>query len=119
MQNVTSDSSSEEIERALKSHLSDENSTVDGVICGSSTSCMACVAAIEDKGLVVGSDIDLFSKEAVYFLNRFRKGILTQFEDVSEAGTFLAEAAVRRVESPEEEPMQKMQKLDVASYNSR
>ncbi len=108
MENVTSDSASEEIIQALKSYLSAEDGHADGVICGSSTSCMASVAAVEDLGLVVGSDIDLFSKEAVPFLKRFRKGILTFYEDVSEAGAFLAKAAVRRVEQPDEQPMQKV-----------
>lgn len=108
MRHVTSDSASDEIAAALKSHLAVAEGHADGIICGSSTSCMACVSAIEDLGLTVGADIDLFSKEAVSFLNRFRKGILTQYEDVSEAGAFLAKAAVRRVERPEEDPMQKL-----------
>jgi len=108
MQDVTSDSGSDEIARAVLARFSGEKGPADGIICGSSSSCMACVSAIEDLGLVVGSDVDLFSKEAIRFLNRFRKGILTQFEDVSEAGAFLAKAAVRRVEQPDEEPMQKL-----------
>ena len=105
MEGTNSDSPSAEIEAAVARYLKD-TPDIGGVICGSTTSAMAAVSAIEDLGLTVGKDIDVFSKEAIPFLKRFRKPILTVHEDVGTAGSFLAKAVMQRIADPDKPPMQ-------------
>lgn len=81
----------------------------DAIISGSTTACLGIVAAIEDGGRVLGRDIDLFSKEGVPFLKRFRRDILSVHEDISTAGAFLARAAIQRVADPSRPPMQALE----------
>jgi LacI family transcriptional regulator len=105
MEGTNSDSPSAEIEAAVARYLSD-TPEICGVICASTTSAMAAVSAIEDMGLSVGKDVDVFSKEAIPFLKRFRKPILTVHEDVGTAGNFLAKAVMQRIADPTKPPMQ-------------
>ena len=93
----------------IHTHVADlfrSGSPIDGIIFGSANSCMAAVTGIEEAGLTVGRDIDLFSKEAIPFLQRFRPAILSQKEDAWSAGGFLAQAAIERIEQPDKPLMQ-------------
>lgn len=102
---ATSDSPAAQIETAMQNALH-VDPKIDGVIAASTTACMAVVAAIEDSGRQLGETIDVFSKEAIPFLNRFRRQILTVREDVTTAGAFLARAAIQRIDAPDKPPMQ-------------
>jgi LacI family transcriptional regulator len=102
---VTSDAGSQAIETAVRAALA-ADPAIDGLISASTTACMAVVAAAEDGGRVIGADLDLFSKEAIPFLKRFRRGILSVHEDVATAGAFLARAAMQRIAEPQLPPMQ-------------
>lgn len=106
---VTSDSPAQAVERALLARLSGANPP-DGLVCGSTNSAMAAVAAAEQAGLVLGRDIDIVAKEAVRFLRRFRREMLIVTEDVGQAGDFLARAVVAAIEKNTD---QKMQGLEV------
>jgi LacI family transcriptional regulator len=79
---------------------------IDGIISASTTACLGIVSAAEDLGREIGGDLDLFSKEALPFLRRFRRNILSVHEDVSTAGAFLAKAAMQRIADPSRAPMQ-------------
>jgi LacI family transcriptional regulator len=105
MTTATSDSGGAAIEAGVRRALTDEPG-YDGIISASTTACMAIVAAAEDLGRVIGDDLDLYSKEAIPFLHRFRKGILAVHEDVATAGAFLARAAMQRIADPSRPPMQ-------------
>lgn len=105
MEGTNSDSPLAEIEAVVARYLSD-TPEICGVICASTKSAMAAVSAIEDMGLSVGKDVDVFSKEAIPFLKRFRKPILTVHEDVGTAGNFLAKAVMKRIADPTIPPMQ-------------
>lgn len=105
---ATSDSPGAETEAAFAHHIAAHPDT-DAVICASTTAAMAVVAQAEDIGLVIGEDLDVFSKEAIAFLRRFRRAILTVNEDVSEAGSFLARAVMQRIADPTKPPMQGLQ----------
>ena len=61
---------------------------------------------MEAEGFDVATDIDVFSKEAMPFLQLFRKGIIVIPEDVKHAGEFLARAAIQAVREPNAPPMQ-------------
>jgi LacI family transcriptional regulator len=79
---------------------------IDGIICSSTSAVMAVVAALESAGRVLGQDIDVFGKEAIPFLNLFRPQIMALQENVSQAGEFLARAAIQAVREPDLPPMQ-------------
>lgn len=70
----------------------------DAIIAGSTNSAMAAVAAAERRGLVIGRDFDIATKEAITFLHRFRPAMLVVQEDVGRAGEFLARAVMAAIE---------------------
>jgi len=102
---ITSDSSSAEVMAAITEMLTADPG-IDAIICSSTASAMASVAALETCGRKVGEDIDVFAKEAIPFLRLFRPGILSVQENVKEAGEFLARAAIQAIRNPELPPMQ-------------
>jgi len=101
----TSDSASAEIEAAFARYMIN-HPKVDAVLCSSTNTAMAVVAIAEDMGRVIGTDIDVCAKEAIPFLRRFRRPILTVPEDVTTAGTFLARAVMQRIADASKAPMQ-------------
>lgn len=82
---------------------------VDGIVCASTASAMASVAALEGRGLALGREIDLVAKEAIPFLTLFRRGILAVREDVARAGEVLARAAIRAIREPGSPPLQDLE----------
>ncbi len=82
------------------------NPHIDGVICSSSSSCIATVCAIEALGRQVGVDCGVFSREALPILKKIRPTIRTSTEGVLEAGTFIAEAAMQLIQNPDQPPRQ-------------
>ena len=105
MPHLSSDSPVDEVEALLKDLLCRPDAP-DGIICGSTNSALAAVAALESCGRELGRDIDVFSKEAIVFLRRVRPRLLAIAEDVSAAGDFLARAAMALVRKPQAPPMQ-------------
>ncbi len=70
----------------------------DGLVLGSTTASMAAVAGAERAGKVLGQDFDAVGKEAIPFLNRFRREMIVLHEDVGKAGHFLAKAIMAAIE---------------------
>jgi len=114
---VTSDGQSESIARATADWIRRTPET-DGVVCASTTAAMAAVAGVESCGRTIARDVDLVAKESVDFLTIFRPGILAVTEDVGRAGDFLARAAIRAVEAPDEPPLQGLETPDQGSFRS-
>lgn len=83
--------------------------TIDGIILGSTNATMAAVAGMEAEGFDVGIDIDVVAKEAIPFLAYFRNRIIVLTEDISQAGAFLAKAAIQAIREPDLPPMQQLQ----------
>lgn len=111
---VTSDSPSADIRAFVAAEVSRDPS-IDGIICASATGTMATVAGMESEGFDVGTDIDVFSKEAIPFLNFFREKLIVVEEDISATGAFLAKAVIRAIREPDAPPMQHLEvpkKLD-------
>jgi LacI family transcriptional regulator len=94
---VTSDSGSVAIEAAM-THRFRQPNPPDGLLLGSTTAAMASVSAIERMGLRIGQNFDVVSKEAIPFLRRFRDQMIVAFEDVGQAGDFLARAALAAID---------------------
>ncbi|KJZ18942.1 LacI family transcriptional regulator [Loktanella sp. S4079] len=105
---VTSDSYISEIVTYVSDTLAKYND-IDGIITASTSSAMAAVAGLEQRGAKVGKDIDVYTKEAMPFLNLFRADILTTAEQVGAAGEFLAKAAIQAIRSPTAKPMQHLE----------
>ncbi|WP_341368457.1 LacI family transcriptional regulator [Yoonia sp. BS5-3] len=102
---VTSDSLSDDLVAFVRQTLQDDPS-IDAIVCASTSSAMAAVAALEQTGATVGQEIDVFAKEAIPFLKLFRADILTISEQVNTAGDFLAKAAIQAIREPSKPPMQ-------------
>ncbi|MEO0917939.1 MAG: substrate-binding domain-containing protein, partial [Pseudomonadota bacterium] len=105
LETVTSDHPSYEIEAAIQ-HTLTQSPKTDGIICASTNAAMAVVSGLEASGRVIGQDVDVIAKEAMPFLKRFRKEILTMHEDVANAGEFLCRAVMQAVDHPDRPPMQ-------------
>lgn len=105
LQDVTSDSPPRDIEASVRGAIA-ANPDIDALFCASTTSTMVAVDTAEAMGLAIGDTMDVFSKEAIPFLRRFRRGILTVHEDVSLTGASLAEAVIRAIETPKAPPLQ-------------
>lgn len=105
LEDISSDAPSGMVEPLIAAELA-AYPNIDAVFCGSPNSAMATCAAIEGAGRTIGADIDLYSKEAIPFLRLFRAGILATSENITEAGAFLARAAMARIANPASPPMQ-------------
>ncbi|MGH1329316.1 MAG: LacI family transcriptional regulator [Paracoccaceae bacterium] len=115
LEGVNSDNSAEDIEAAVIAYLV-ENPSIDVIICGSTTASLASATGAEALGRVIGQDIDIYSKEAIPLLRRFRKEFITVSEDVETAGRFLAKAALSQIEAPEAPPMQGLETPSFANW---
>lgn len=93
----TSDSPSGMIEEGVAQRYLAPNPP-DGFVLGSTTASMAAVAGAERMGMVLGQDFDAVGKEAIPFLNRFRRAMIVLHEDVGKAGHFLAKAIMAAIE---------------------
>lgn len=106
---ATSDDSADLVESAVLKHLKTHPET-DGILTSSTLTCMVAISVFESLGLTVGKEIDIFSKQTDGFLERFRPGILSVVEDVQVTGAFLARAAISRIDEPNAQPMQHLDK---------
>jgi LacI family transcriptional regulator len=96
---ITYDSGAITIEAAMQTRMAQPNPP-DGILCGSTTAVMAAVTGAELAGLTIGKDFDVFGKEAIPYLHRFRRQIMVLREDVDRAGTHLAQAIIQAIENP-------------------
>ncbi len=106
LEGVTSDSPGGQVQAAMAAAI---DRGADGFVCASTSSAMATVAALESRGLAVGREADVFSKEAIPFLGLFRPAIMTVQEDVGRAGQVLARAAIRAIREPDAPPLQDLE----------
>jgi LacI family transcriptional regulator len=96
-QNITSDSTAGAIETAVFDRVGQADRP-DILMSVSTTGAMAAVAGAEARGLKIGQDFDIISKEAIEFLHRFRKDIVLAHENVGQAGAFLAQATIAAIQ---------------------
>ncbi|CUH44924.1 LacI family transcriptional regulator [Ruegeria atlantica] len=107
-QNVDSDQSSDQIRHWI-THRLQNSPEVDAIVSSSSKTAIAAIVAIEQMGRKLGEDIDVYSKEVIPVLKMFRENIVAEFEDVSDAGRFLAKAVLQLLLEPEKKPMQHLE----------
>ena len=102
---IDSDDPTDEI-RDYIAQFAHGSKRIDGLVTASQNATMAAVAGLESEGILLGKQIDVFSKEIAPILHLFRPEIISTREDVVRAGMFLAKAALQSVEHPKERPMQ-------------
>ncbi|MFO7805293.1 MAG: LacI family transcriptional regulator [Paracoccaceae bacterium] len=108
IEGITSDSPGNMIVSQLHAFL-DTHPEIDGIVVGSTSAALAVVTALEERGMTVGQEVDIFTKEAVPFIRLFRPDILSLSEAVGEAGHFLAQAAIQAIKDPSAPPMQALE----------
>lgn len=102
---TTSESPLEKIEASLHEHFK-KNPKIDAVLCASTTAALGAIATIDKLGLEIGHDVDMCTREIIPLLGRFRRGVLTVDEDVTQAGEFMSKAILHAIEHPHEKPLQ-------------
>jgi len=107
-ENFNSDMSAEHVRRGVARTL-EQSPEIDAVICSSSKVAIATIVAIEEKGLEMGTDIDVYGKEVVPILKMFRKNIIVEREDMRAAGQYLAKAVVQRLRDEDLPPLQHLE----------
>lgn len=105
---VDSDKPADDIRHWVARRLK-QSPEIDAVICTSSKAAIATIVAIEDHGLGLGDEIDVYSKEVVPILKMFRKNVIVEQEDIGPAGRHLADAVVQRLRTPELPPLQHLE----------
>ena len=108
LKDATSHDTSENLLQALLTRL-DNDKSVDAIIAPSTATAVLSLAAIEQSGRTIGVDIDVFAKEASPYLKFIRGEILSVYQDLTEAGDFLAKAAIQAIEQPQAPLMQKLE----------
>ena len=106
--NVNSDMSADDIRHCVANRLK-LSPELDAVICSSSKVAIAAIVAIEERGLEMGTDIDVYGKEVAPILKMFRKNIIVEREDMRAAGQYLANAVVQRLSDPDLPPLQHLE----------
>lgn len=105
---VSSDCPAMEIRDHIVQTLKDDT-TIDGLFCGSAIASMAAVDAIGSAFPERGQEIDIFGKKSTPFDRLFSKGILSMPEDVRRAGVFLAKAVMQAINEPDLSPLQELE----------
>ncbi|MBO6719937.1 MAG: substrate-binding domain-containing protein [Rhizobiaceae bacterium] len=82
----------------------------DGIVCGSGTSALAVVNAIESCGLTLGREIDVATKQSTKLVQMFRPQLFVVNEDFRLAGRELARALLGSIAS---RPVRDLQSLSV------
>jgi len=81
----------------------------DGFIMPGETAAMAGLAAIEDAGLKLGSDIDVVAKQTSRVFDLHRPRVETIFEDIEEAGRIMAQALLGEIDGAQLKTRQVLQ----------
>ncbi len=93
---LTSDSARADVQDAIHTAVSTQPCP-DGVIVAAPNAALAVIGALEDAGLTIGRDIDIFAKETFPILDIVRRDLKIEHEDVRKAGAFLARAALDEI----------------------
>lgn len=108
---VTSDDEPEAIKARVAQFLVDRPE-INGIIAPSATTAIFTVLGAESVGRIIGPELGLVGKQAMDFLQHFRPNITVVHENVRDAGTFLAKAAIQAIEKPDLPPMNHLTKAD-------
>lgn len=86
---------------------------VDGVVCGGEVVAMAVMAAAHDRGLKLGEDLHLVTKQTSGLFDQVRPRIPTIYEDLSHAGRLMGELLLERI--AQKKPVSELQYLQTVT----
>jgi LacI family transcriptional regulator len=109
---ITIDSKSREIRDCFYQRLG-EIDPPDGIICGGEVVAMAVMAAAYDRGLVLGQDIHVVTKQTSGLFDQVRPRIDTIYEDLNEAGRLMGELLLDRIAN--NSPVTSLQRLQTVA----
>ncbi|MBC2835944.1 LacI family transcriptional regulator [Paragemmobacter straminiformis] len=80
-----------------------ERHGIDGLICPGEVSAMAVLAGLHDRGVRIGTDVDVIAKQTSETFGLYRPRIDTIYEDIRAAGEAMGHLLLRRIagEPPE------------------
>lgn len=109
---VTLDSKSDAIRDCFHECFA-RHDRVDGVVCGGEVVAMAVMAAAYDRGLTLGQDLHLITKQTSGLFDQVRPRIPTIYEDLSQAGRLMGQFLVQRI--AQEKPATELQHLQTVT----
>ena len=108
MQDVTIDSSAEQIRLATMERLSRPDSP-DGFICTGDSAALGVMAGITDLGLTIGRDVEIVAKQTSGIFSQVRPRVDTIHEDTALAGKQMGELLLRRIQGEDPATLQIIQ----------
>ena len=115
---ATLDSSGEEIEAAIRARFSQKDRP-NGLILPGETSALAALAALQDLGLRPGEDVHLVAKQTSGVFGFVRPCVPSLTEDLTAAGSAMAELLLQRIEGAAAEKLTYLQPVAEAPTHDR
>lgn len=111
-QTVTLDSKSDAIRAYFYDSFS-KTERVDGIVCGGEVVALAVMAAACDRGLQLGKDLHLVTKQTSGLFDQVRPRIPAIYEDLSEAGLLMGRLLLERI--AQKKPVSELQYLQTVT----
>lgn len=105
---VTLDSTPQDISAQIAARLASDNAP-DGLVCVGEVTALASLAALDQCGMTLGSEVDLVAKRASPVFSLLRPRVDAVFEDVEATGRSMAELLLRRLAGEPAESLQVLQ----------
>lgn len=106
---VTSDAPLDVLVATLRDALSREDAP-DAIVCGGVTAAVATLEAAAERGLRIGTDLDLVTKVSHAVVERLLQGAILVREDYGAAGESLSRLLMARIAAPEAPPAQTVER---------
>ena len=110
LEGVSLDSDAETISAQILQRFGEKNAP-DGLILPGDVSGLAALAAIQDRGLVPGRDVQLVVKQTSGVFDLVRPRVASLYEDLSAAGETLADLLLKRIEGAPATDLQYIQPI--------
>lgn len=94
--------------RETARRLVESGSDVDGIICGMETAAIALMAGLEDRGKIVGKDIDIIARSTSDILDYVTPNIDSLHEDLTKAGETLARFLIQKIQGVSASDLQQL-----------
>lgn len=101
--------------RSYANALAAQSDTPDGIICGSELQALGMMMGFQEKGFVIGKDVDIVNKKTSNILDLVHLPTLQFFEDLIRAGHDCAKFLLKRIEG--KTPVGELQRLDFTSFS--
>ncbi|MDF3412828.1 LacI family DNA-binding transcriptional regulator [Sulfitobacter sp. M57] len=110
LEGVSLDSDADTISAQIHQRFGEKNAP-DGLILPGDVSGLAALAAIQDRGLVAGQDVQVVVKQTSGVFDLVRPRVASLYEDLSAAGETLADLLLKRIEGTPATDLQYIQPI--------